>query len=106
MKLITLTDKAAEKAKYFLEKENKSALRLNVKRGGCSGYMYDITLENQPKEDDTEIQDRGIKIFLGKEGKEFMKGSIVDYFSTLKDSGFKIDNPNVKKECGCGVSVS
>tara|TARA_Y100000310_G_C20660828_1_gene804671 strand:+ start:387 stop:707 length:321 start_codon:yes stop_codon:yes gene_type:complete len=105
MQLITLTDKAAEKAKYFLEKESKSAIRLDVKKGGCSGFMYDITLENQPQEEDIETNDKGIKIYLGKEGKDFIKGSTVDYFQSLQDSGFKIENPNVKKECGCGHSI-
>tara|TARA_Y100000310_G_scaffold345268_1_gene463250 strand:+ start:9019 stop:9351 length:333 start_codon:yes stop_codon:yes gene_type:complete len=103
--IITLTEKAAEKAKQFLEKENKKALRFDVEKGGCSGFRYDISLQDEPKQDDTQLEEKGIKIFVGKESLEFLKGSEVDYFQSLQDSGFKINNPNVKKECGCGHSV-
>ena len=102
---ITLTEKAAEKAKKFLEKENKKAIRFDVVKGGCSGYTYEISMENNPKKGDTEIEDKGVKIYVGKEGKEFLNGSEVDYFSSLQNSGFKVNNPNVQRTCGCGHSV-
>ena len=102
---ISLTEKAVSKLKHFLDKENKNALRLDVLKGGCSGYTYDISLQNVPKSGDIVIEDNGIKIFVGKEGSDFLNGSTVDFVSTLQDSGFKIHNPNVKRSCGCGHSV-
>jgi|TARA_B100001971_G_C18236320_1_gene567479 iron-sulfur cluster insertion protein len=104
-KLLALTEKAAQKARHFLEKENKKAVRFDVSKGGCSGFKYDITLENEPKQGDVETEDKGIKLYIGKEGHDFLKGSEVDYYQTLQDSGFKVNNPNVKRECGCGISV-
>ena len=104
---IRLTEKAAAKVKYFLEKENKQdyGLRVGVVSGGCSSYMYDIKFEKSPKKEDTVIQENGIKIFINPESINFLKGSTVDYADSLQNSGFKINNPNVKTSCGCGHSV-
>ena len=105
--IVSLTEKAANKVKSLIEKENKpgSGLRLGVKAGGCSGYMYDIGLEKESSENDTVIEDKGIKIFINPESLTFLKGSTVDFIDTLQNAGFKVDNPNVQKSCGCGHSV-
>lgn len=105
--IITLTEKAAAKVKQMLSKENKEnyGLRLGITHGGCSGYMYEITLEKESKPDDLIIEEKGIKIFMNPESVPFMKGSTVDYKDALQNSGFKINNPNVKRSCGCGHSV-
>lgn len=105
--IITLTEKAANKVKSLLEKENKQdyGLRIGIMSGGCSGYMYDIGLEKSPKENDTVFEDKGVKIFMNQESIAFMKGSTIDYIESLQNSGFKINNPNVKTSCGCGHSV-
>jgi len=105
--IVTLTDKAAEKVKKLLEKENKLeyGLRVGVVPGGCSSYMYEIALEKGPKNDDLVIDEKGVKIFMDKESIPFMKGSTVDYIDSLTNAGFKINNPNVKTTCGCGHSV-
>ena len=104
---ISLTDKAAGKVRLMLEKENKKdyGLRLGIIQGGCSGYTYDIGLEKSSKENDMVFEDKGVKIFMNPESIAFMKGSTVDYIETLQNSGFKINNPNVKTSCGCGHSV-
>lgn len=104
---IVLTEKASDKVKQMLKKENKDSygLRLGITMGGCSGYMYEIQLEKEPKESDLIIEDKGVKIFMNPESIAFMKGSIVDYKDGLQNAGFKIDNPNVKRSCGCGHSV-
>mgnify|MGYP001360188727 CR=1 FL=1 len=105
--IITLTEKAAQKAKSLMEKENKKdfGLRVGIVAGGCSAYMYQIEFEKEAKKDDTVLEQNGVKIFINPESIEFMKGSTVDYLDTLQNSGFKINNPNVKTECGCGHSV-
>ncbi len=108
--IVTLTDKAAEKIKSFFEKEHnknkkKLGLRVGIKKGGCSGYTYEIGFEGSPKENDTVIEEKGIKVFIDAESLYFLKGSTVDYIDTLQNSGFKIINPNVKTTCGCGHSV-
>ncbi len=103
--ILTLTAKAAQKASEFLQKEQKKALRFDIKKSGCSGYMYAISLEHTPFEDDIVFEDKGVTIFVGKEGSSFLKGASVDFCSSLSESGFKIHNPNVKRTCGCGHSV-
>ena len=105
--IISLTEKAAKKAKQFLEKESNKehGLRVGIVMGGCSGYMYDIGFEKSPKENDIVIEEKGVRIFMNPESIAFMKGSIIDYQDSLQNSGFKINNPNVKRKCGCGHSV-
>ena len=105
--IVTLTNKAANKVKSLLEKENKQGygLRVGVTPGGCSSYMYDISLEKEPKNDDIVIEEKGVKIFINPQSIAFMKGSTVDYADALTNAGFKINNPNVKTSCGCGHSV-
>ena len=105
--IIALTEKAAKKAKQMLEKENKKdyGLRVGIVMGGCSGYMYNISFEKSSKENDIVIEEKGVKIFMNPESIAFMKGSTVDYMDSLQNSGFKINNPNVKRTCGCGHSV-
>jgi iron-sulfur cluster assembly accessory protein len=106
--IVTITEKAAVKAKQLMEKENKKdfGLRVGVVAGGCSAYMYQIEFEKGPKENDTVLEQHGIRIFINQESAEFMKGSTVDYKDTLQNAGFDVKNPNVKSKCGCGHSVS
>ena len=105
--IVALTEKAASKVKLLLEKENKKGygLRVGITPGGCSGYMYDIGFEKEPKENDVLIEEKGVKIFMSPESIAFMKGSTVDYIDSLSNAGFKVNNPNVKRSCGCGHSV-
>jgi len=105
--IVTLTEKAAEKAKSLLKKEGKEGhgLRVGVVPGGCSSYMYEIGFEKAPKAKDIVIEEKGVKIFINPESISFMKGSTVDYKDSLSNAGFKINNPNVKTSCGCGHSV-
>jgi len=104
---ITLTEKATSKIKHFMEKENRKdhGFRVGIAMGGCSGYMYEMGFEKEAKEDDIIIEDKGIKLFMNPESITFMKGSTIDYKEGLQGAGFKVDNPNVKKTCGCGHSV-
>ena len=73
---ITLTEKAAKKARQMLDKEKKEGygLRVGITMGGCSGYTYDIGFEKSPKENDAVIEDKGVKIFMNPESIAFMKG--------------------------------
>lgn len=105
--IVSLTDKAASKAKALLKKENKEGygLRVGVAPGGCSSYTYELGFEKEAKKDDIVIEEKGVKIFVNPQSVSFMKGSTVDYLDTLTNAGFKINNPNVKTSCGCGHSV-
>ncbi len=105
---INVTDAAAKKIKELLKAEKKEdhALRMDIVPGGCSGFSYALDFDNKKKEDDKEIKNNGIKIFVSKDNFNLLKGCEVDFVDSLHGSGFKIDNPNAKETCGCGDSFS
>ena len=105
-KLVTITDKAAQKVKEFITSDESKAagLRVYVAGGGCSGLTYGMALEEAPGEEDIVIEESGVKLFLDPASANYMKGSSIDYIETLEASGFKINNPNVVSSCACGHS--
>ena len=104
MNVITLTPKAVAKAKQFSESKG-SLMRFGIRKGGCSGFMYDIGLVKESVEGDTLVEQDGAKVIVPKDAKEFLKGSTIDYTDSLMGAGFRIDNPNVTRKCKCGHSV-
>ena len=107
-KLITVTPKAAEKIKEFMkeEKESPEYLRVYVQGGGCSGLSYGMGFETKPEEDDTVIEENGVKLLVDSYSQDSLNGANIDYIESLMGSGFKINNPNVTKSCSCGHSFS
>ena len=107
-KLITITEKAAEKISEFMKEEKESAqfLRIYVQGGGCSGLSYGMGFEKAAEEDDLTIEENGVKVIVDTYSQEHLKGANVDYIESLMGSGFKINNPNVTKSCSCGSSFS
>ena len=107
-KLITVTPKAAEKIKEFMkeEKENPEYLRVSVQGGGCSGLSYGMGFETKPEDDDTILEETGVKLLVDSYSQDHLKGANIDYIESLMGSGFKINNPNVTKSCSCGSSFS
>lgn len=105
---ITVTDKAVEMIKQFMEEDAKKPeyLRMYVQGGGCSGLSYGMGLEAEPEEDDIVLEKNGIKLLIDTASLEHLTGANVDYVEGLMGSGFKINNPNVTKSCSCGSSFS
>ena len=104
---LIITDKTVSKVKELLQKENKSpdyGLRVEVIPGGCSGMTYDMSFDNKQREDDEIIEKDGLKVFVDKSSLQHLHGSRIDFVDSLQGSGFKIDNPNATKTCGCGSS--
>lgn len=104
--LITVTDKAAEKARNILAERGveNGALRVFVVSGGCSGYSYGMAIARNREEDDIAIDVSGITILIDSESAPLMDGAEVDYVEDLMKSGFTIFNPNAVKSCACGSS--
>ena len=105
--LVTITDRAVEKARALLiEKElPEGALRVFVVGGGCSGYQYGMALAKGPEADDTEIQAaEGVRILVDPESAGLLRGAEVDYVDDLMKSGFTIYNPTATASCACGSS--
>ena len=102
---ITLTDKAAEHVKAFIENRGKGvALRLGVKTTGCSGMAY--VMEFADVIDDEVFESNGVKVIVDKKSLIYLAGTELDYAKEGLNEGFQFNNPNVKDSCGCGESFT
>ena len=105
---VTLTAQAVAKVREIMATQDPlpSGLRIGVVGGGCSGFQYSMSFENQPGMMDKVYQFDGIKVFVDATSAQYLGGCVVDYVETLEAAGFKFENPNVKSTCGCGSSFS
>jgi iron-sulfur cluster assembly protein len=104
---ITLSDKAADRIKSFLEKRGKGVgLRLGVKTTGCSGMAYVIEFADEVGEGDTVFEDNGVKVIIDPKSLVYLDGTELDYTKEGLNEGFKFNNPNEKDRCGCGESFN
>jgi len=103
---VTVTDAAAQKIKDLLKKGKQEGfgLRVSVMPGGCSGFVYQMSFEKAQEKDDAVLEDKGVKLFVDKDSLKMLKGAEVDYVDELNQSGFKVNNPQAKHNCGCGKS--
>ncbi len=102
-KEIKFTDKAIKQINHLLLEKNKgSFFRIAIKGGGCSGFQYDFSFDSKPEVDDVRFDN----ILIDKQSAELLKGSEVDFVKELIGESFKINNPQSKSSCGCGVSFS
>ena len=108
--MITLTDKAKDKALLLFEESKLnpelSFIRVGVKGGGCSGLSYVLEFDDQVKKGDNEYVDKGIKIVCDKKSLLYLIGTELDHSDGLNGKGFEFKNPNVSRVCGCGESFS
>ncbi len=105
---VTLTPKAVAKVKEILAQQDPkpAGLRVGVVGGGCSGFSYSMSFENQQGMMDKVFEFDGLKVFVDATSAMYLQGATVDYIETLEGAGFKFDNPNVRTTCGCGSSFS
>jgi iron-sulfur cluster assembly accessory protein len=104
--IVSITDKAAEKALAILKDKGaeNAALRVFVVGGGCSGYQYGMAIAQEREEDDIVIERAGVTVLVDPESLPLMRGAEIDYVDDLMKSGFTIFNPNAVKGCACGSS--
>lgn len=105
--MITITDSAKLKIVDILAEENNPnvALRTFVQGGGCSGFSYGFTLDQERNEDDFEIDvGTNFKILVDSMSMTYLQGATIDYKEELMGSSFTIKNPNATTTCGCGSS--
>ena len=88
------------------EGEQGDGLRVSVVGGGCSGYQYNLDFDKGGRPGDLEMIWGDIKVFLDPISAGYLRGTTVDYVSGLNGTGFKFENPNAKRTCGCGSSFS
>jgi iron-sulfur cluster assembly protein len=103
---IKLTDNAAQRVKIFLAKENGIALRLGVRKTGCSGWAYEVGIATELAADDELFEDKGVKIAIDRDSLPFLAGSSIDFITSGLNRTFQFDNPNATEECGCGESFT
>jgi iron-sulfur cluster assembly accessory protein len=105
---VILTDNAVAKVKEIMATQDPlpAGLRIGVVGGGCSGFQYSMSFENQPGMMDKVFTFGDLKIFVDATSLMYLNGCEVDYVETLEAAGFKFGNPNVKSTCGCGSSFS
>ena len=107
-RLISVTDKAANKLASLLEEKGQpeGALRLKVVGGGCSGLQYVMDLVDGPKERDILVPTRNVRLVVDPKSALFVSGSVLDYCEDLQKGGFKVTNPNAVAHCSCGESFA
>ena len=106
--MLQLTDQAVVKVKQLLASENKEGfgLRVAVQGGGCSGFQYGLTWEDEQKPNDRVLEFDGLKVFVDAMSELYLDEVKIDYVDSLEGSGFKIENPKATGSCGCGSSFS
>jgi len=103
---LVFTDSAAEKVKQLIEEEGNPGLMLRVfiNGGGCSGFQYGFTFEEDASEDDTRVVKNEVTLLIDPLSFQYLVGAEIDYTEGLQGSQFVIRNPNAKTTCGCGSS--
>ncbi|MGH2540783.1 MAG: HesB/IscA family protein [Actinomycetota bacterium] len=107
--LITITETAARKARELAERDARpdAALRVRVTAGGCSGFSYVLTLEDEPVADDHVIVGpSGFRVLIDPASAPIVIGSTLDFNDSLMGGGLKMVNPQATHECACGESFS
>jgi len=104
--VITISDSAKTKIKDLLYNEGnpKLSLRTFVQGGGCSGFSYGFTFDDEINEDDFEVPLDEFKVLVDSMSMQYLQGSTIDYKEELMGSNFVINNPNATSKCGCGSS--
>jgi iron-sulfur cluster assembly accessory protein len=105
---VELTPSAIAKVKEIMATQDPlpAGLRIGVVGGGCSGFQYSMSFENQAGMLDKVVKFDDLKVFVDATSAMYLNGCTVDYVETLEAAGFKIENPQVKSTCGCGSSFS
>lgn len=105
---LIFTDNAAKKVKELIEEEGSPDLKLRVfvSGGGCSGFQYGFTFEEEVNDDDTQVQKDTVTLLIDPMSLQYLMGAEIDYQDSLQGSQFVIRNPQATTTCGCGSSFS
>jgi iron-sulfur cluster assembly accessory protein len=107
--MITLSDKALSEIKTIMDQNGGTfeGVRVFVAGGGCSGLSYGMQIADEPATaDDLVFETGGIKVIVDVQSHQFLTGASIDFDDSLQGGGFKINNPNAVKSCGCGSSFA
>ena len=104
--MLTIPSLAATKVQEFLQQNGRpeAGLRVRVVGGGCSGFQYQLALDETAAEGDEVFEQAGVKLFIDPKSHLYLDGTEIDYVEDIMGSGFRFNNPNSTGSCGCGES--
>jgi iron-sulfur cluster insertion protein len=105
---LNFTDSAADKVRQLIQDEGNDNLKLRVfiSGGGCSGFQYGFTFDENVNEGDTAVEKNGVTLLIDPMSYQYLAGAEIDYKEDLEGAQFVIRNPNATTTCGCGSSFS
>lgn len=105
---VIFTDSAANRVKQLIEEEGNQNLKLRVyvTGGGCSGFQYGFTFDENVQEGDTQVENSGVTVVVDPMSLQYLLGAEIDFKQNLEGSMFVVNNPNATTTCGCGSSFS
>lgn len=107
--MVTLSTKAAAEIKAIMNQNGGTfeGVRVFVAGGGCSGLSYGMQIADEPATaDDLVFDHEGVKVIVDMGSHQYLDGASIDFDDSLQGGGFKINNPNAVKSCGCGNSFA
>jgi iron-sulfur cluster assembly protein len=104
--VISITDKAADRVREIVAaRDNAQGIRLGIKKGGCAGMEYTVSLVTEPNSKDDHVEHDGAHVYVAPEASLYLLGTEMDFEQTPIRTGFTFRNPNQSSACGCGESV-
>ena len=105
-----VTEPAAVEIKKFMSSEEglpeSAGLRVRVVPGGCSGFQYSLNIEEESRQGDFILDEKGVRLFVDMFSAQYLNGVEIDYVTNVMGSGFTFKNPNSTGSCGCGSSFT
>ena len=102
---VTITPAAARQIAKLMARDGHQGLRIGVKKGGCAGMEYTMDYVTEVDPHDEIVESDGARVMIAPMAQMFLFGTVIDYETSLLESGFKFRNPNVADACGCGESI-
>jgi iron-sulfur cluster assembly accessory protein len=106
--VLLVTEQAANRVRILAEREGRpeALFRLRVVAGGCSGFSYEMSLEDGPEPDDLVVEGHGLRVLVDPRSVPLVRGSTLDFNDAMLMGGLRVINPNATAECSCGDSFS
>ena len=102
---VSMTPRAAAQISKLMDRDGRQGLRIGVKKGGCAGMEYTMDYVDAGDPMDEVVEQDGARIMIAPMAQMFLFGTEIDYETSLLESGFRFNNPNVVEACGCGESI-
>ncbi|MDA3888105.1 MAG: iron-sulfur cluster assembly accessory protein [Allgaiera sp.] len=102
---VSLTPAAAKQVAKLMQRDAAAGLRIGVKKGGCAGMEYTMDYVTEVDPHDELVEQDGARVMIAPMAQMFLFGTEIDYQTSLLESGFRFNNPNVVEACGCGESI-